>query len=316
MNIERVAVIGGTGFVGRHLVHHLRNRGHDCRIITRHPHRHRALQTVAEILSADPYDKQALGRSVTGCDAVVNLVGILNEQGRGRSFRRVHVELVDSIVAACRDAGVGRLLHMSALNADEASGSSLYLRSKGEGENRAHTLGQPDIAVTSFRPSVIFGPDDSFLNRFATLLRIPGPLPLACPDAELSPVFIDDVVAAFANAIDDPATFGRHYELCGPRHYTLKDLVQFVALHTGRRKWIIGLPDWASRLQATLLQFIPGKPFTPDNYLSLQTPSICHDNGFAPLGIVPASLESAGPRCLSGTTRSARLDDLRRESGR
>jgi NADH dehydrogenase len=316
MKSQRVALIGGTGFVGRHLVHHLCNRGHSCRIITRHPHRHRSLQTVAEMVSTDPYNKYALSAALDGCDAVVNLVGILNEQGGERSFRRVHVELVDTILAACHDAKVPRLLHMSALNADEASGSSMYLRSKGEGENRAHTIGKPDIAVTSFRPSVIFGPDDSFLHRFATLLRIPGPLPLACPDAELSPVFIDDVVAAFANALDDPTTFGRHYELCGPRHYTLKALVQFVAQHTGKRKWVIGLPDWASRFQANVLQFVPGKPFTPDNYLSLQTPSICTTDGFAPLGIRPASLESAGPRCLSGTDKAARLDALRRASGR
>lgn len=316
MKRQNVAVIGGTGFVGRHLVHHLRNRGHFCRIITRHPHRHRALQTVADMVATNPYDKNALSAALDGCDTVVNLVGILNEQGRERSFRRVHVELVDTIVAACQDAKIRRLLHMSALNADEASGSSMYLRSKGEGENRAHTLGKPSIDVTSFRPSVIFGPDDSFLNRFATLLRIPGPLPLACPDAELSPVFIDDVVAAFANAIDDPATFGHHYELCGPRHYTLQALVQFVAHHTGRSKWIIGLPDWASRFQAKLLQFVPGKPFTPDNYQSLQTPSICKTDGFAPLGIHPASLESAGPRCLSGSVKTSRLDALRRGSGR
>jgi NADH dehydrogenase len=254
MKIQRVALIGGTGFVGRHLARHLRNRGYQCRIITRHPHRHRSLKTAGELVQANPYDLGDLTAALKGCEAAINLAGILNETGKKRSFRHVHVELVDAIVAACHAARVQRLLHMSALNADQASGSSQYLRTKGEGENRAHTLGRPDIAVTSFRPSVIFGPDDSFLNRFATLLRIPGPMPLACPDAQLAPVFIDDVVAAFGNAIEDRATHGRHYELCGPRVYTLKELVTFVAKQTGQRKWIIGLPDWASRLQDRGLQ--------------------------------------------------------------
>jgi uncharacterized protein YbjT (DUF2867 family) len=316
MKIQRVALIGGTGFVGRHLARHLRNRGYQCRIITRHPHRHRSLKTAGELVQANPYDLGDLTAALKGCDAAVNLAGILNETGKKRSFRHVHVELVDAIVAACHAARVQRLLHMSALNADQASGSSQYLRTKGEGENRAHTLGKPDIAVTSFRPSVIFGPDDSFLNRFATLLRIPGPLPLACPNAQLAPVFIDDVVAAFGNAMEDRSTYGRHYELCGPRVYTLKELVTFVAEQTGQRKWIIGLPDWASRLQASVLQFVPGKPFTPDNYRSLQTPSTCREDGLAALGITRTSLETAGSRSLLHDGRLRRLDQFRRSSGR
>lgn len=316
MKIERIALIGGSGFVGRHLAHHLRNRGYDCRIITRHPHRHRELRTVGEVVKANPYDLTELTAALIGCEAAVNLAGILNESGAQRSFRRAHVELVDNVVAACRAAKIRRLLHMSALNADQASGSSLYLRTKGEGENRAHMLGKPDIAVTSFRPSVIFGPDDSFLNRFATLLRIPGPMPLACPDAQLSPVYIGDVVTAFGNALACPSTFGQHYELCGPKVYTLKELVRFVADHTGRHKWIVGLPDWASRLQAKLLQYVPGKPFTPDNYQSLQTPSVCRQNGLGELGITPASLENAGTRFLARSGRNQRLDKLRRASQR
>lgn len=316
MKIQRVALIGGSGFVGRHLAHHLRNRGYTCRILTRHPHRHRGLRTAGDIVQANPFDTTELTESLRGCEAVVNLAGILNESGKQGSFRRVHVDLVDSLVSACRAAKVRRLLHMSALNADEASGGSVYLRTKGEGENRAHTTGQPDIAVTSFRPSVIFGPDDSFLNRFATLLKIPGPLPLACPEAQLSPVYIDDVVKAFGNALECRATFGRHYELCGPRTYTLKELVRFVAAATGRRKWIIGLPDRASRLQATLLQYVPGKPFTPDNYLSLQVPSVCRQNGLAELGVTATSLENAGARCLGQDGRNGRLDRLRQVSRR
>ena len=316
MNIQRIALIGGSGFVGRHLTQHLHNRGYQCRVITRHPHRHAALRTVAEVVGANPFARDELAKALKDCDAVVHLTGILNTSGKRNSFRRVHVELVENVVAASLDAKVTRLLHMSALNADQASGGSQYLRSKGEGENRAHTLGKPHIAVTSFRPSVIFGPDDSFLNRFAALLRIPGPLPLACPDAQLSPVYIDDVVAAFANALEMRETFGRHYELCGPKVYTLEQLVRFIAKHSGRRKTVIRLPDWASRLQASVLQYAPGKPFTPDNYLSLQTPNVCSQDGLTALGVTATSLENAGARILNRIDRNQRLSVMRRVSQR
>jgi len=315
MKIQRIALIGGSGFVGRHIARRLRNRGYRCRVITRHAHRHLDLKTTAELVEADPFDKDQLTAALGSCDAAIHLVGILNDGGKG-SFRRLHVELVENVVTSCHDAKVVRLLHMSALNADQASGSSLYLRSKGEGENRAHTLGRPGLAVTSFRPSVIFGPDDSFLNRFATLLRIPGPLPLACPDARLSPVYVGDVATAFANALEDRRTFGRHYELCGPETYTLEQLVRFIAEHTGRHKLIVGLPDWASRLQASVLQFAPGKPFTPDNYQSLQTPSVCQEDGLAALGITPTSLQNAGVRFLSGTDKNQLRNARRRLSQR
>ncbi|MDJ0740555.1 MAG: complex I NDUFA9 subunit family protein [Gammaproteobacteria bacterium] len=316
MKIHRIALLGGSGFVGRHLTRHLQNRGYQCVIITRHAYRLHELRTSAEAVEADPYDRSALSTALDGCDAAINLVGILNDGGKAASFRRVHVELVESLVAACQAAGVRRLLHMSALNANQSSGSSQYLRTKGEGENRAHTLGKASIAVTSFRPSVIFGPDDGFLNRFSTLMKIPGPMPLACPDAKLAPVFIDDVVKAFANALEDRSTFGRHYELCGPKAYTLEELVRFIAETTGRRKLIIRMPDWASRLQASVLQYAPGKPFTPDNYQSLQTPSVCSDDSLAALGIAATSLENAGSRILRGDNKSARLHRLRQSRQR
>lgn len=316
MNIQRIALTGGTGFVGRHLCYHLRNRGYQCRVITRHAHRHQDLRPAAELVEADPYDQAQLTDALHGCDALIHLVGILNEGGRQGSFRRVHVELVENVVAACHAAKIGRLLHMSALNADQAKGASAYLRTKGEGENRAHTLGKPDIAVTSFRPSVIFGPDDSFLNRFAALIRIPGPFPLACPDAQLSPVYVGDVATAFANALERRDAFGRHYELCGPKTYTLEELVRFVARHSGHRKAIIRLPDWASRVQASVLQHFPGKPFTRDNYLSLKTPGVCREDGLAALDVPPTSLENAGARILSRADKNWQRSLLRRISRR
>lgn len=316
MKYSKVALVGGSGFVGRHLTHHLHNRGHSCRVLTRHAYRHAGLRLSAEVSEVDPYDLGALADALHDCDAVVNLVGILNPVSGKQGFREVHVRLAETVVEACHQAGVSRLLHMSALQADQATGSSQYLRSKGEGENRAHTLGQPDIAVTSFRPSVIFGPDDSFLNRFATLLRIPGPMPLACADARFAPVYVEDVAKAFANALEDRATFGKRYELCGPNEYTLEEIVRFVATHTGRKKFIVRLPDGLSRLQASLLQYLPGKPFTPDNYLSLRTASVCSNDGLAQLGVTATSMGDIAPGFLSGASKAQGLNRLRQRSAR
>jgi len=316
MKYKRIALVGGTGFVGRHLTHHLHNRGYQCRVLTRHAHRHAALRISAEVVEVNPYDREALAGALEDCDAAVNLVGILNPVSRQQGFREVHVRLTETVVEACHDAGIQRLLHMSALQADQATGSSQYLRSKGEAENRAHTLGQPDIAVTSFRPSVIFGPDDSFLNRFASLLRIPGPMPLACHDARFAPVYVQDVVQAFANALEDRKTFGQRYELCGPEEFTLEEIVRLVAFHTRHYKEIIRLPDWLSRLQANILQFLPGKPFTPDNYLSLRTASVCRHNGLAELGVTPKPLRDMAAQILGGHSKTTWLNGLRSNAGR
>lgn len=303
MRYTRIALIGGSGFVGRHLTHELAKRGHQCRVLTRHAHRHHALRISAELREVDAFDRTQLSEALKGCDAAIHLVGILNTNSRQQGFRRVHVELTESVVEACHRVGVKRLLHMSALQADQATGSSQYLRTKGEAENRAHTLGQPDIAVTSFRPSVIFGPDDSFLNRFADLLALPTPLPLACPDARFAPVYIGDVTQAFINALENKATFGQRYELCGPDVYTLEEIVRFIAKARKSRRWIMRLPDWASKLQAAALQFAPGKPFTPDNYLSLKSASVCNENGLRQLGVQPTPMQPIALRFLDKTAK-------------
>jgi NADH dehydrogenase len=267
---------------------------------------------LVSVVQADFKDADQLSELMKGCEAVVNLVGILNE-GKGGRFREVHVEHVDRLVEAARGAGVRRFLHMSALNADEAKGASAYLRTKGEGENRAHTRGGPGMAVTSFRPSVIFGPDDSFINRFAALLRVtPGPFPLACPYSRFAPVFVGDVAEAFTRALGDSRTYGRHYELCGPRVLTLRELVEYTAGHLGLRKRILGLPDLAARIQARIFERVPGKPFTHDNYLSLQVDSVCREDGLKALGIEATDLDAVVPAYLGRYGERQRLALLRR----
>ena len=201
MKTTSVCILGGTGFVGRHLVNRLAAEGVRCRILTRRPHRHRHVGVArgSTLVEANVHDRAELVRQFAGQDAVINLVGILNEGG-GENFRHAHYELPLSVLAACQTAGVPRLLHMSALNADAQRGTSEYLKTKGAAEDYLHANAGA-VAVTSFRPSVIFGPDDSFFNRFAALLRIPGPFPLACPSARFAPVYVGDVAEAFARSL-------------------------------------------------------------------------------------------------------------------
>ncbi len=311
MKFSKVALLGGSGFVGRHLTHHLHNAGYSCRVLTRRAFRHPELRLSAEVREVGDYSVERLTDALDGCDAAINLVGVLNAS-RDTSFRNVHVALTERLVEACHQAGIHRLLHMSALHADQAAGSSEYLRTKGEGENRAHTLGKPDIAVTSFQPSVIFGPDDSFLNRFAQLLKIPGPLPLACANTRFAPVYVCDVAEAFVRALPDRHTFGQRYQLCGPDVYTLEEIVRLIAYHTRRYKEIIRLPDGLARFQATVLQYAPGKPFTPDNFLSLQTDSVCNRNGLLQLGITPTPMGPLAEEFLQQHTRANWFNRLRR----
>ncbi len=252
-----------------------------------------------EIHRLDAWSEADLRAAMEGCAAVINLVGILNESA-GRTFEQSHVALVEQATRAATGAGVSRFLQMSALNADAASGASAYLRSKGRGEAIAHAAAASGLAVTSFRPSVIFGPGDSFFNRFAGLLRwMPGVFPLACPDARFAPVYVGDVVAAMISTLNEPTAHGKSYELCGPRAFSLRDLVAYTGQRIGRPIKIVGLNDRLSRLQARVFEQLPGKAFTMDNYRSLQIDSICRRDGLAELGIAATDIEVAVPRYLA-----------------
>ncbi len=317
MTAKRIIVIGGTGFVGGHLVHRLAALGHRVSVLTRRPERHRDFRIGAKVqlLQVNPYDPARLAQVFVGHDCVVNLVGILNESGRS-SFSRAHVDLPRSLVRGMRDAGVTRLLHMSALNADVNETHGRYLKTKGEGENLVHQ--SPGVEVTSFRPSVIFGPGDSFFRRFASLLRtVPGPLfPLACADARFAPVYVGDVVAAFLYALDHPASAGQRLDLCGPGEYSLGELVEFTAALIGRRTRVLGLPDLAARAQARIMGWLPGKPFTMDNYYSLQKDSVCSQSALAKMDIAPSSVEAMVPLYLGGAASRARYNDYRSRARR
>lgn len=317
---QHICVLGGTGFVGRYLANRLANQGYHIRILSRHRERHRDLLVLptVEIISADVHDRRQLKQHFDGMNAIINLIGILNQTGRrDYSFQGAHVELARKIVEACNATRVTRLIQMSALKADAARGTSKYLRSKGEAENSVHT--SKDIDVTSFRPSVIFGPGDNFLNRFGTLLRLTPkriPFPLACPNAKFAPIYVGDIASALIVAINNQATYGQHYNLCGPMIYTLKQLAEYVNELTGEKHKIVGLGPGLSRLQASILGMLPGKPFTIDNFLSLQTDSICSDEFPSMFGITPTPLEIIAPDYLASRNVRGRYYDYRQHARR
>ncbi|RTZ47610.1 complex I NDUFA9 subunit family protein [Candidimonas sp. SYP-B2681] len=282
-----VLILGGTGFVGKVLIRTLTEAGYAVTVLSRQPSLHGNLASQPSVrvlalpISPDAHDADAsssLAKLLQGHVALVNLVGILNEpQHNGEVFEHVHVGFTKIALTAAHQAGVARYLHMSALGADAVNGSSFYLRSKGAAESWAHEFGSSHgIAVTSFRPSVIFGPGDSFLSRFAALARLmPGVFPLACAEARFAPVYVGDVCDQFLEALRDSGKVGQRLDLCGPSDYVLRDLVAYAARVSGHPRRVLPLPDWLARLQARALEFAPGKPFTRDNYASLQTASVC-----------------------------------------
>ena len=289
---QTVVVIGGSGFVGRHLLVRLVNAGLQVTALARSSAAESGLRKLAGvrvvrvILESD----EALSACLAGQAVVINLVGILHES-REIDFDAVHVAFPRRLAQLCQAAGVTQYLHMSALNADAAKGSSRYLKSRGEGEDAVHHA-CGGVTVTSFRPSIIFGPGDNFFGVFDRLLNWMPVFPVVCPETRFAPVCVDDVVEAFYQVLERGADFnGQRLNLCGPQNYTFKELVQFVARVTGRRRLVLGLPDSLSRLQALVMERLPGKLFTRDNYRSMQMDSVCGGDDFAALGITPKALE-------------------------
>lgn len=302
MAVPSVCVLGGSGFVGTHLCAALARDGWRVTVPTRDPVRAQHLAPIPslKLVAADIHDPAVLGPLVAGRSAVVNLVGILNERGRGGAgFARAHVELARKIVDACRRGRVERLVHISSLSADADHGPSHYLRSKGRGERIVRDECGDDLAWTILQPSVIFGPRDDFVNRFARLLRaVPLALPLARPGARFAPVWVGDVVAAIQRALADERVAHETYELCGPERLTLREIVCRVRDRLRLPRAVIGLPDFAARLQGAVCDFVPGKPFSTDNYRSLLVDSVCKVNGLARLGIRPQPLDAILPTYL------------------
>jgi uncharacterized protein YbjT (DUF2867 family) len=315
---QSIVVLGGTGFLGTRLVARLIKDGHQVTVLSRDREQHKHLLVLPGLTleNCDVYAEAYLSERFRGKDVVINLIGILNERGFGGSgFRRAHTELTRGVLQAARSAGVPRLLQVSALKA-APDAPSYYLRSKGEAEQLIRDSSTA-LDWTIFQPSVMFGPGDSFLIRFAGLLAtLPWVLPLAKPNARFQPVFVDDVVEALRRCLHGGFCSRQTYELGGPHIYSLREIVNLVAKLTGKRRWIMGLPDPVARIQALAMDFVPGRPFSSDNYRSLTVDSVCAQDGFAKLGIKPQSMVASASQYLGALEDNARLSRNRASVGR
>ena len=310
---QHVLVLGGTGFVGRHLIARLAAAGHRVTVIARRRAnaRHLILLPTVQVVEGDPFDAATLAERMRGASAVVNLVGILHESPR-EAFADIHVEGTRKVVAACRSGSVARLLHMSAINA-APDAPSRYLRSKGEAEKIVADSG---LAWTIFRPSVIFGREDSFLNRFASLLRSFPVIPLGAAGARFAPIYVTDVVRCFGHALSDDTTIGQRYNLCGPDVYTLKELFLHVGETIGRPRRIVALGPALASLQARVFEALPGKLLSRDNLASMQKDAVC-GAPFPPVfGFAPTRLATVAPTWLAPAAVKSRFDPLRAQGRR
>jgi uncharacterized protein YbjT (DUF2867 family) len=319
MELKKVLLIGGCGFVGGWIANRLSERGIRVTIPTRHRDNSRELILLPTVyvVEADVHDPKVLATLMNGVDAVINLVGILHDgdsgQPYGKRFAAAHVELPQKIVAAMKQAGVRRLVHMSALKA-AVDAPSAYLRSKAAGE-AAVLASENGLDVTVFRPSVIFGPDDSFLNTFASLLRFFPVLPLGGASARFQPVYVGDVADTFVACLESRATFGQTYELCGPKVYSLRELVEYTGELIGRRRLVIELPNALAYLQAGILGLLPNPPMSRDNLRSMQVDSVTDGRCNYPAW-QPRSLESVAPGYLTAVQPRRRFGGYRCRAGR
>jgi NADH dehydrogenase len=301
MGYRRVAVIGASGFLGRYAVKHLAARGTLIAAVVRNVEAALFLQPMGDVgqiarFGANILDEARLAPAIAGADAVVNLVGILHESGRQR-FDLIHREGAARLATLARAAGVKHFVHISAIGADPASPSS-YARTKAEGEQMVRAA-FPEAVI--LRPSVVFGPEDDFFNRFASLAVLLPALPLiGGGKTRFQPVFVGDVAKAVAAALDDPAAAGCIYELGGPRIYTFKALMALVLAETRRKRLLLPLPWTLASLQAAVLEWLPTPPLTRDQVKLLR-----RDNVVAPgaltlkdLGIEPTAVEAVVPSYL------------------
>ncbi|NMM21571.1 MAG: complex I NDUFA9 subunit family protein [Rhodoferax sp.] len=312
--MERILVLGGSGFVGTHVCEKLVRKECHVTVPTRHEANARNLliYPFLDVLEFDVHDEAALTRAVAGHDAVVNLIAILH--GNQATFDKVHVVLPQKLARACIAGGVKKLVHISALGANALqpqSAPSMYLRSKGQGEAvliqaamgaGAGVGAQAGFDLTILRPSVIFGAEDKFLNLFASLQKVFPIMPLAGAHARFQPVWVEDVATAVVRSLERVGTATAHapriIEACGPDVFTLKELVQLSArlsgIREGRGRPVLALPDWLGRLQAMLMELAPGQPLmSRDNLASMQRDNVASDTlpGLQSLGITPSALK-------------------------
>jgi uncharacterized protein YbjT (DUF2867 family) len=318
----KILIIGGTGFIGSRIAEKLVAAGHRITVPTRRRERakHLFMLPTCDLIEANVHEPSALNELMAGQDVVINLVGILHgNKGNigvpyGSDWQRAHVTLPRNIAAAMKANRVKRYLHMSALGAN-SKGPSMYQRSKGDGEALVKAT---DLAWTIFRPSVVFGPGDKFLNTFAQLQQFAPVVPLAGASCKFQPVHVDDVAKAFVQAINRDESVGQTYELAGPEVFTLKELVQITGRTAGVARPVMAVPEFVGRIQALMMSLMPGEPLlSKDNLDSMHVDNIIIDgkDGCTNLGIYPKAL-SASIDYLRNNAMSSPYATARAHAGR
>lgn len=309
MRYQRIVVFGGTGFVGRAIVTRLAKAGARVTVVARHPYRNNGIRVLPKVrlVSADVRDPTAPAQMLAGQDAAINLIGVLNSPPK--PMRDLHAHWPARLASLAEQAGVSRLLHVSALGADPA-GPSRYLRTKGQGEK---AIRESQVPWTVLKPSVIFGPGDGLFSLFATMLKIsPGFMPVIRPRVRMSPVYVWDVADAVIRSLDSLEMVGETLSLCGPEEFTMRELVAYTAQTSGYKRVLVNMPDFMARIQARFMSLLPGSPFTLDNFRSLLVDSVCEESGLARLGIEPTPVGAVVPAYLGALRAQFTLDNYRK----
>ena len=317
--MKKVLILGGTGFVGRHLCEKLAERQWQVTVATRRlaNAKHLQMLPMLEVAEIHTYDSFSLASLIASHDAVVNLVAILH--GTEAAFEKAHVELPLQLAHAAAAVGLRRIVHVSALGVSPDS-PSMYQRSKARGET---VLLNADLDATVLRPSVMFGSEDRFLNTFASLQRILPVIPLAGSQARFQPVWVEDVANALLRCLEDRATIGQTYEACGPEVFTLRQLValagKYSGVNEGRGRRLVGLPDSLARLQAWFMELAPGQPIlSRDNLDAMRTDNVASGKlpGLEALGIKPSTVSAVAPFYLGAQGLRSGLMAKRKTAGR
>lgn len=300
--MQKIAtVFGGAGFIGRYVVQRLARQDWQIRIATHDPAGARVVQTSGRVgqivaLRADVTDEAGAARAVEGASLVINLVGILAEKRPG-GFHAIQAEGAGRVARLARAAGAERMVHVSAIGADPGS-ASLYAKSKGEGE-AAVFAAFPNATV--LRPSIIFGTEDKFFNMFAGMARLLPVMPVLCGDTRFQPVWVGDVAEAVMEAATRDDVAGKIFELGGPQALSFRDILRYILEVTGRKRWLFEVPMGLAQLQARLAEKLPGKPFTQDQLLMLQSDNVVAAGALtlADLGITARPIEAVVPGYLA-----------------
>ena len=320
MHLKEICVLGGSGFVGSAIVAKLDAAGYSVKVLTRRREaaKHLLLLPNVQVVECNVLDYQALNTALRGVDAVINLIGILH-QGRRFGFNLVHHQLPVQLAKICTDLGIKRLLHMSSLRADK-SAPSKYLRSKAAGEAALLSLlekpNTTKLNITIFKPSIIFGRGDRFINLFATLIKMLPVVLLAKPNAKFQPIWVEDVASCFVGSLGNTATYGQTYELAGPKVYSFRELIQIVMNTLGIQRPIIGLNDSLSYAQAFMMELLPFKLMSRDNVRSMEVDSVSTDPFPVVFDVVPTALEAVIPEYLVNQTPRGAYDRFRSSAAR